>query len=132
LALAEEILVNHPVKTSSPQRVNSPRAKPPSAQVAILSSSGTQSTPPQIEVPASPGMNPSIQPEASSPLRIQSPIGQAETPALTEVNPPSPQPEALNLPGNAPVSPQTEASALPRAPQTPAPPVAQEIPSEPD
>jgi hypothetical protein len=77
-------------------------------------------------------MNPSIQPEASSPLRIQSPIGQAETPALREVNPPSPQPEALNLLGNAPISPQTKASALPRAPQTPAPAVAQEIPSEPE
>jgi hypothetical protein len=130
LALAEEILVSHPVETSSPQRVNSPRAEPSSAQVEILSSSGTQSPPSQIEVPASLGMNPSIQPEASSPLRIQSPIGQAETPALAEVNPPSPQPEALNLPGNAPVSPQPEASALPRTPQTPAPPVVQEIPSE--
>jgi hypothetical protein len=45
-------------------------------------------------VPASPEMNPSIQPEASSPLRVQSPIGQGETSFLTEVNPPSPQPEA--------------------------------------
>jgi hypothetical protein len=36
------------------------------------------------------------------------------------------------LPGNAPVSPQAEASALPRAPQTPLPLVAQEIPPEPE
>jgi hypothetical protein len=130
LALAEEILVNHPMETSSPQRVNSPRAEPSSAQVEILSSSGTQSPPAQTEVPASPEMNPSIQPEASRPLRIQSPIGQAETPILTEVNQPSPQPEASNLPETAPVSLEAESSTLPRAPQTPAPPVVQEIPSE--
>jgi hypothetical protein len=43
LAFAEEILVNHPVKTSSPQHASSPRAEPSSAQVEILSSSGTQS-----------------------------------------------------------------------------------------
>jgi hypothetical protein len=36
--------------------------------VEILSSSGTQSPPSQIEVPASPEMNPLVQPEASSPL----------------------------------------------------------------
>jgi hypothetical protein len=77
-------------------------------------------------------MNPSIQPEASSPLKVQSPLGQAETPALTEVNPLSPQREDLNLAGNAPVTPQVEASALPRAPETPLPPVAQEIPPEPE
>jgi hypothetical protein len=94
------------METSSPQHVNSPRVEPSSAQVEILSSSGTQSPPTQTEVPASPEMNPSIQPEASSPLRVQSPLDQAETPALTEVNPPSPQPEALNLPGNASVSPK--------------------------
>jgi hypothetical protein len=128
LALAEEILVNHPVETSSPQHASSPRAEPSSVQVEILSSSGTQSPPSQTEVPASPEMNPSTQPEASSPSRVQSPLGQAEIPILTEVNPPSPQPEALNLPGNAPVSCQVEASALPRAPQTPTPPIAQEIP----
>jgi hypothetical protein len=92
LVFAEEILVNHPVDTSVPQHASSPRAEPSSAQVEILSSSGTQSPPSQIEVPASPGMDPSIQPEASSPLRIQSPIGQAETPIFTEVNSHSPQP----------------------------------------
>jgi hypothetical protein len=47
-----------------------------------------------ISPPAAKRRNPSIQPEASSPLRVQSPIGQGETPFLTEVNPPSPQPEA--------------------------------------
>jgi hypothetical protein len=36
------------------------------------------------------------------------------------------------LPETAPASPQVEASALPRAPQTPLPPVAQEIPPEPE
>jgi hypothetical protein len=96
LVFAEEILVNHSVDTSPPQHASSPRAEPSSAQVEILSSSGTQSPPSQIEVPASPEMNPSIQPEASIPLRVQSPIGQGETPFLTEVNPPSPQPEASN------------------------------------
>jgi hypothetical protein len=32
----------------------------------------------------------------------------------------------------APASPQAEASALPKAPQTPLPPMAQEIPAEPE
>jgi hypothetical protein len=36
------------------------------------------------------------------------------------------------LPGNASVYPQAEAPALPMAPQTPAPPVVQEIPSKPE
>jgi hypothetical protein len=36
------------------------------------------------------------------------------------------------LPETAPASPQVEASALPRAPQTPLPPAAQEIPPEPE
>jgi hypothetical protein len=36
------------------------------------------------------------------------------------------------LPETAPASPQVAASALPRAPQTPLPPVAQEIPLEPE
>jgi hypothetical protein len=132
LVFAEEILVNHPVDTSPPQHASSPRAEPSSTQVEILSSSGTQSPPAQTEVPASPEMNPSIQPEASSPLRVQSPLDQAEIPAFTEVNPPSPQPEALNLPGTARAPSQAEASALPRAPQTPLPSVAQEIPPEPE
>jgi hypothetical protein len=42
-AFAEEILVNHPVETSSPQHASSPRAEPSSAQVETLSSSGTLS-----------------------------------------------------------------------------------------
>jgi hypothetical protein len=130
LVFAEEILVNHPVETSPPQHASSPRVEPSSAQVEILSSSETQSPPSQIEVPASPEMNPSIQPEASSPLRAQSPLSQVEIPVLTEVNPPSPQPEAPNFPETISASPQAEASALPRAPQTPLPSVVQEIPSE--
>jgi hypothetical protein len=43
LALAEQVLVNHPVETSSPQHASSPRAEPSFAQVEILFSSGTQS-----------------------------------------------------------------------------------------
>jgi hypothetical protein len=117
LIFAEEILVDHPVEISSPQHTSSPRAEPSCAQVETLSSSGTQSSPSQAEVPASSEMNPLIEPEASSPLRVQSPLGQAEIPVLTEINPSSPQPEASNLPGTAPVSLQVEASALPRAPQ---------------
>jgi hypothetical protein len=77
LVFAEEVLVNHPVETSPPQHTSSPRAEPSLAKVEILSSSGTQLPPSQTEVPASPEMNPSIQPEASSPSRAQSPLGQA-------------------------------------------------------
>jgi hypothetical protein len=36
------------------------------------------------------------------------------------------------LPGNAPIFCQVQASALPRAPQTPTPPISQEIPPEPE
>jgi hypothetical protein len=71
-------------------------------------------------------MNSSIQQETSSPSRVQSPIGQAETPTLTEANPPPLQPEASNLPEIAAPF-QIEASALPRAPPSA---VAQEIPLE--
>jgi hypothetical protein len=76
LVLAEEALANHPVDIPVPQHVSPSRAEP-SAQIEISSSSGTQSPPAQTEIPASPEMNPSIQPETSSPLRVQSPIGQA-------------------------------------------------------
>jgi hypothetical protein len=74
-------------------------------------------------------MNPSIQLEASSPLRVQSPIGQAENPTITEVNPTPPQLEASDMPEIAPAPFQTEALALPRA-RTPLSPVAQEIPTK--
>jgi hypothetical protein len=72
-------------------------------------------------------MNSPIQPEPSSPSRVQSPIGQAETPTLAEVNPSPLQPEASELPKTVPTPFQTEASALPRAPPSP---VAQEIAPE--
>jgi hypothetical protein len=75
-------------------------------------------------------MNPSIQSEASSPLRVQSLISQAESPTITEVNPPPLRPEASNIPEIVPTPSQTEASALPRVPQAPLLQVAQEIPSE--
>jgi hypothetical protein len=72
-------------------------------------------------------MNSPIQPETSSPSRVQYPIGQAETPTLTEVNPSPLQPEASELPETAPALSQTEASTLPRAPPSP---VVQEITPE--
>jgi hypothetical protein len=50
LTFAEEILVNHPVETSSPQHTSSPRAELSSAQVVTLSSPGTQTPSPQTEV----------------------------------------------------------------------------------
>jgi hypothetical protein len=63
-------------------------------------------------------MNSSVQVEPSSPSRSQSPIGQAETLTLAEVNPFPLQPEASELPEA--VSPShTETSALPRAPPSP-------------
>jgi hypothetical protein len=61
-------------------------------------------------------MNFPIQPESSSPSRVQSPIGQTETPTLPEVNPSPLQAEASELPETVPAPFQTEASALPRAP----------------
>jgi hypothetical protein len=48
------------------------------------------------------------------------------------MNPPSPQPEASNLPGTAPASPQIEASALPGTPQAPPQLITQETPLEPE
>jgi hypothetical protein len=72
-------------------------------------------------------MNFPIQPEPSSPSRVQSPIGQAETPTLTEAAPSPLQPEASELLEIAPAPSHIEASALPRAPPSP---VAQEIAPE--
>jgi hypothetical protein len=74
LVLTEETLVSHLVDIPVPQHLSPSRAEPP-AQVEISSSSGTQSPPAQTEIPASPEMNSSIQPEISSPSRVQSPIG---------------------------------------------------------
>jgi hypothetical protein len=64
-------------------------------------------------------MNSPIQTEASSPSRVQSLVGQAETPTLTKVNPSPLHPEASKLPETAPAPFHTEASALPRAPPLP-------------
>jgi hypothetical protein len=72
-------------------------------------------------------MNFPIQPESSSPSRVQSPIGQAEIPTLAEVNPSPLQPEASELPETAAAPSHTEASALPRVPPSP---VAPEIAPE--
>jgi hypothetical protein len=104
----EDQLVDVPVF----QHASPPRAEP-SAQVEILSSSGTQSPPAQTETPTSPEVDFPIQPEPSIPSRAQSPIGQAETSTLAEVNPFPLQPEALELPETASAPSHTEASASP-------------------
>jgi hypothetical protein len=72
-------------------------------------------------------MNFPIQPEPSSPPRAQSPIGQAETSTLAEVNPFPLQPEAPELPETASTPSHTEASALPGTSSSP---VAPEISPE--
>jgi hypothetical protein len=58
-------------------------------------------------------MNFPIQPEPSSPSRAQSPIGQAETSTLAEVNPSPLQPEASELPETVSAPSHLEASAFP-------------------
>jgi hypothetical protein len=75
LVLAEETMVDQLVDVPISQHASPPRAEPP-AQVEISSSSGTQSPPAQTETPTSTEMNFPIQPEPSSPSRVQSPIGR--------------------------------------------------------
>jgi hypothetical protein len=77
-------------------------------------------------------MNFPIQPESSSPSKVQSPIGQEEIPTLVEVNPSPLQPEASELPETASAPSHTEASALPRVPPSPmAPEIAPETEQNP-
>jgi hypothetical protein len=118
VAFAEETMVDQLVDVPVSQHISPPRAEP-SAQVEISSSSGTQSSPAQTETPISPELNSPIQPELSSPSRAQSPIDQAETSTLAEVNPFPLQPEASKLPETASTPSHTEASALPRASPSP-------------
>jgi hypothetical protein len=104
----EEQLVNVPVsQQASPPRVELP------IPVKISSSS------PSAEAMNSPVMNLPTQPEPSSPPRAQSPVGHAETPIPTEVDPPPHQPEAHELPAAASTPPSLEASALPGVPPSP-------------
>jgi hypothetical protein len=66
----------------------------------------------------SPEMSLPIQSEPSSPSRVQSHVGHAETPIPTEVDP-TPQPEAHELPATASTPSNLEASALPGVPSSP-------------
>jgi hypothetical protein len=115
----EEQLVDIPVSQhASPSGVELP------IPVEISSSS------PSAEAVNSPEMSLPIQPEPSSPPRAQSPIGHAETPIPTEVDPTPLQPEAHELPATASTPPNLEASALPGAPSSPVITPAQEISHE--
>jgi hypothetical protein len=77
------------------------------------------SSSPSAEAMNSPEMSLPIQPEPSSPPRAQSPVGYAETPIPTEVNPTPLQPEAHELPAAASTPSNLEASALPGASSSP-------------
>jgi hypothetical protein len=104
----EEQLVDVPVvQQASPTRVELP------IPVEISSSS------PSAEAINSPEMNLPIQPEPSSPPRVQSPVDHAETTIPTEVDLTPHQPEAHELPAAASTPPSSEASALPGAPPSP-------------
>jgi hypothetical protein len=118
VAFAEETMADQLVDVPVSQHISPPRAEP-SAQIEISSSSGTQSSPAQTETPISQEVNSPIRPELSSPSRIQSPIGQAETSTLAEMNPFPLQPETSELPETASASSHAEASALPRASPSP-------------
>jgi hypothetical protein len=84
LTLAEETMEEQLVDIPVSQQASPPRAELP-IPVEISSSSGTQS--PSAEVMNSQEMNLLAQPEPSSPPRAQSPVGHAETPIPTEVDP---------------------------------------------
>jgi hypothetical protein len=104
----EEQLVDVPVvQQASPSRVELP------IPVEISSSS------PSAEAINSPEMNLPIQPEPSSPPRVQSPVGQAEITIPTEADLTPHQPETHKLPVAASAPPSLEASALPGAPPSP-------------
>jgi hypothetical protein len=104
----EEQLVDVPlVQQASPSGAELP------IPVEISSSS------PSAEAINSPEMNLPFQPEPPSPPRAQSPVGHAETTVPTEVDPPSHQPEAHELPAAASTPLSSEASALPGTPPSP-------------
>jgi hypothetical protein len=104
----EEQLVDIPV---------SQQASPSGAELPIPVEISSSS--PSAEAMNSPEMNLPIQPEPSSPPRAQSPVGHAETPIPTEVDPTPLQPEAHELPATASTPSNLEASALPGAPSSP-------------
>jgi hypothetical protein len=129
LTLAEETMEEQLVDVLVAQQASPPRVELP-IPVEISSSS------PSAEATNSPEMSLPIQPEPSSPPRAQSPVGHAEIPIPTEVDPTPLQPEAHELPATTSTPSNLEASALPGAPSSPViapaqnPPPAQEISHE--
>jgi hypothetical protein len=123
LTLAEETMEEQLVDVPVAQQASPPRVELP-IPVEISSSS------PFAEAMNSPEMSLPIQPEPTSPPRAQSPVGHAETPIPTEVDPAPLQPAAHELPATASTSSNSEASALPGAPSSPAITPAQEISHE--
>jgi hypothetical protein len=112
LTLAEETMEEQLVDIPVSQQAGPPRVELP-ILVEISSSS------PSAEAMNSLEMSLPIQPEPSSPPRAQSPVGHAETPIPTEVDPTPLQPEAHELPVTASTPSNLEASALPGAPSSP-------------
>jgi hypothetical protein len=112
LTLAEETMEDQLVDIPVSQQASPPRVELP-IPVEISSSS------PSAEAINSPEMSLPIQPEPPSPPRAQSPVGHAETPIPTEVDPSPLQPEAHELPATASTPSNLEASALPGAPSSP-------------
>jgi hypothetical protein len=74
---------------------------------------------PSAEAMNSPEMSLPIQSEPSSPPRVQSPAGHAETTTPAEVIPSPLQPEAHELPATTSAPSHLEASALPGTPPSP-------------
>jgi hypothetical protein len=113
LTLAEETTEEQLVDVLVAQQASPPGVELP-IPVEISSSS------PSEEAKNSPEMNLPIQPEPSSPPRVQSPVGHAETLIPTEVDPTPLQPEAHELPATTSTPSDLEASALPGALSSPA------------
>jgi hypothetical protein len=123
LTLAEETMEEQLVDVPVAQQASPPRVELP-IPVEISSSS------PSAEATNSPEMSLPIQPEPSSPPRAQSPVGHAETPIPTEVDPTPLQPESHELPATASTPSNLEASASPGTPSSPVIAPAQEISNE--
>jgi hypothetical protein len=112
LTLAEETMEEQLVDVLVAQQASPPRVELP-IPVEISSSS------PSTEATNSPEMSLPIQPEPSSHSRVQSPVGHADTPIPTEVDPTHFQPEAHELPATASTPSNLEASSLPGVPSSP-------------
>jgi hypothetical protein len=112
LTLAEETMEEQLVDVPVDQQASPPRVELP-IPVEISSSS------PSAEAMNSPEMSLPIQPEPSSPPRAQSPVGHAETPIPTEVDPTPLQPATHELPATALPPFTLGASALPGTPSSP-------------